>query len=410
MTDFSVPLEVPEKGVEDDQSSLTLPVVAGLSMLSASVLLILILWIALVSDPLGGQPNVSVFIEDKGITIDPGLVGVGGVRPSITPDPDDLAELNNNQQQTALAENSSADNTEQAIQNSAPEIENNFSSVRGMETKRLSVFPLDTLVERTELGLIPKRGSNGDTPFIAYSRAKDFVPDGPKIALVIGGVGLSDRSSEEAIQELPTTTALAFSPYGRNLDKWNQNARKNGFELLLQAPMEPFNFPQNDPGPHTLLVDATELENRPRMNWLMSRLTNYIGVMPSMGGRFTSDETALGKLLTELNSRGLAFIDPSKSVRSVARRVSNDVSTDELGRLPFLKVDIVLDVQPNRIAIEQHLAQLEELARTTGMAVGYADLKPSTIATISSWAKLSEQRGITLVPLSTAISLAQPGI
>lgn len=410
MTDFSVPLEVPEKGVEDDQPSLTLPIIAGLSMLSVSVILILISWIAFVSDPLGGQPNASVFIEDQGITIDPGLVGVGGVRPSITPDPDDLAKLKNNRQQTEPAENQLADRTQQAIQNSAPEIENHFNSVRGMETKRLSVFPLDTLVERTELGLIPKRGSDGNTPFIAYSWAKDFIPDGPKIALVIGGVGLSDKTTEEAIQELPTTTALAFSPYGRNLDKWNQNARKNGFELLLQAPMEPFNFPQNDPGPHTLLVDSPESENVPRMNWLMSRLTNYIGVLPAMGGRFTSDETALGKLLTELNSRGLAFIDPSKSVRSVARRVSNDVSTDALGRLPFLKVDIVLDVQPSRVAIEQHLAQLEELARTNGMAVGYADLKPSTIATISSWAKLSEQRGITLVPLSTAISLTQPGI
>lgn len=410
MTDFSVPLVVPQNGAEDDQSNLTLPVIAGLSMLSVSVIMILILWISFVSDPLGGQPHASVFIEDKGITIDPGLVGVGGVRPSITPNPDDIAKLSVGSSNAGTSAAKLADTVQQAVLNQAPEIENQFGSVRGIEATRLSVFPIDTLVERTAAGLIPKRGSDGNTPFIAYSRAKDFVPDGPKIALVIGGVGLSDKSSEEAIQELPTTTALAFSPYGRNLDKWNQNARENGFELLLQAPMEPFNFPQNDPGPHTLLVDATQLENKPRIEWLMSRLTNYIGVMPSMGGRFTSDETALAKFLAELNNRGLAFIDPSKSVRSVAKRVSAQVSSDELGRLPFLKIDIVLDVQPSRVAIEQHLAQLEELARTNGVAVGYADLKPSTIATISSWANLTEQRGITLIPLSTAIGLTQPGI
>lgn len=410
MTDFSVPLVVPQNGAEDDQSNLTLPVIAGLSMLSVSVIMILILWISFVSDPLGGQPHASVFIEDKGITIDPGLVGVGGVRPSITPNPDDIAKLSVGSSNAGTSAAKLADTVQQAVLNQAPEIENQFGSVRGIEATRLSVFPIDTLVERTAVGLIPKRGSDGNTPFIAYSRAKDFVPDGPKIALVIGGVGLSDKSSEEAIQELPTTTALAFSPYGRNLDKWNQNARENGFELLLQAPMEPFNFPQNDPGPHTLLVDATQLENKPRIEWLMSRVTNYIGIMPSMGGRFTSDETALAKFLAELNNRGLAFIDPSKSVRSVAKRVSAQVSSDELGRLPFLKIDIVLDVQPSRVAIEQHLAQLEELARTNGMAVGYADLKPSTIATISSWANLTEQRGITLIPLSTAIDLTQPGI
>lgn len=409
MTDFSVPLEVPEKSREDDQSNLTLPILAGLSILSVSVILILVLWISFVTDPLGGQPHASVFIEDKGVTIDPGLVGIGGVRPSITPNPDDVGSV---EVASTIAPNAGVALTDlenPQNPNNAPEIENQFESVRGVEAKRLSVFPLDTLVERTEAGLIPKRGSDGVTPFEAYARAKDFIPDGPKIALVIGGVGLSDKSSEDAIKELPTSVALAFSPYGRSVDKWNQLARENGFELLIQAPMEPFNYPQNDPGPHTLLVEATDAENKARLDWLMSRITNYIGMVPSMGARFTSDETALSNLLNTLNNRGLAFIDPATSVRSVAKRISKKVSTDQLGRLPFLRVDVVLDTQPSRVAIEQHLAQLEELARTDGMAVGYADLRPSTIATISSWARLTEQRGISLIPLSAAIAQSASG-
>ena len=33
-----------------------------------------------------------------------------------------------------------------------------------------------------------------------------------------------------------------------------QRARSEGHELFLQAPMEPFDYPDNDPGPQTLLV------------------------------------------------------------------------------------------------------------------------------------------------------------
>jgi polysaccharide deacetylase 2 family uncharacterized protein YibQ len=35
---------------------------------------------------------------------------------------------------------------------------------------------------------------------------------------------------------------------------WNDRsrAREDGHEVMLQVPMEPFDYPDNDPGPHTL--------------------------------------------------------------------------------------------------------------------------------------------------------------
>lgn len=420
MTELSVPLAGTRQQSAEEQSGSAAPVILGLSMITISLLAALGLWVLLVDDPLGGQPQASEFIETATVLIDPDLVGVADVRPSMTPDPNDVSIPAETPAPPATGRTAVKITTPATAAaaprrpvmepaQAGPALRNVFVS-SGSEPQRLSVFPIENLVTRTEQGLIPKRSSDGQTAFSAYARPAKSVPDGPKIALVIGGVGLSERATGQAITALPPTTALAFSAYTAQPEKWKKLARENGFELLIEAPMEPFNFPDNDPGPHTLLVNASATENQSKLEWILSRMSNYIGVIPAMGARFTADQQALTALMTELNRRGLAYVDPATSVRSIAKRTAAEVSTDELGHLPFLKVDLVLDKEPARASIEQHLIQLEELSGSTGLAVGYAALRPATVEILAEWARLTEQRGITLIPLSTAINLSIPGI
>ena len=54
-------------------------------------------------------------------------------------------------------------------------------------------------------------------------------------------------------------------------------ARGEGHEVLLQVPMEPFDYPDNDPGPQTLLTSLDAGQNIDRLHWLMSRFQGYVG-------------------------------------------------------------------------------------------------------------------------------------
>lgn len=408
MTSFSVPINVSDPVSQENQSGSALPAIVGLSTISLCLIVVLILWISILDDPSGGRPHVSVEITNATAQLDLGTVGVANVRPSMTPDPEDLS-IDPQPPSTQMQVTAASPDGAAAVPDAAMEVSEEpiVASIHS-NAHRLSVFPLDNMVARSEHGLIPKRSSDGKTPFTVYSRPQQFVPEGPKIALVIGGIGLSQSATAEALVELPPTIALAFATYGENLERWKKVSRENGFELLIEAPMEPFNYPQNDPGPHTLLVDSTPAENKSKLDWVLSRTSNYIGVIPSMGARFTADENALTAFATELNKLGLAFIDPSNSARSIADKIVRRASTNELGHLPFLKVDVVLDGDATRAAIEQHLIQLEELSNTKGLAVGYAQLRPSTVATLTEWLQLLEQRGVTLIPLSAAINLSKP--
>ncbi len=81
--------------------------------------------------------------------------------------------------------------------------------------------------------------------------------DAPRIAIVIGGVGISASGTADAFAKLPAPVTFAFAPYGADLDKLAEHARAEGHEVLLQVPMEPFDYPDNDPGPQTLLTSLT---------------------------------------------------------------------------------------------------------------------------------------------------------
>ena len=160
--------------------------------------------------------------------------------------------------------------------------------------------------------------------------------------------------------------------------------------------MEPFDYPDNDPGPQTLLTSLAPEQNIDRMHWLMSRFQGYVGVANYMGSRFTASDAAFAPVLREVAKRGLMYLDDGTSPRSLAGQIAG------ANNLPFAKASVVLDAVPTPVEIDRALSRLEAMARETGVAVGVASALPVSIARIAQWAKDAEARGFLLVPISAA--------
>ena len=253
------------------------------------------------------------------------------------------------------------------------------------------------LIEGTRHGAIPKIGPDGTRPSARYAQPRDLPTnkkDSPLIAIVIGGLGISASGTADAFAKLPATVTFALAPYGADLEKLAERARANGHEVLLQVPMEPFDYPDNDPGPQTLLTSLTSEQNIDRLHWLMSRFQGYVGLMGYMGARFTASEQGLAPVLRDAAQRGLIYVDDGSSSRSIAGQLAGTHN------LPFAKTDTVLDIVPTPVEIDRALARLEMKARDGGVAVGFATAQPATIARIADWAKKVEARGIFLAPIT----------
>ena len=270
--------------------------------------------------------------------------------------------------------------------------------IPGKEDAAAPKVPLDPkLLEPTRHGAIPKMGADGARALALYAEKRD-VPDSkkdwPRIAVIVGGLGISAAGTADALGQLPSPVTLALAPYGADLEKLAEQARAQKHEVLLQVPMEPFDYPDNDPGPQTLLTSLSPDQNVDRLHWLMSRFQGYVGVLSFMGGKFTASEASLSPVLREAAKRGLIYVDDGASARSIASQLAGSQN------LPFAKVDTVIDATPTSAEIDHALARLELAARERGTAVGFATALPATVARIAAWAKAVENRGFVLVPIT----------
>ena len=220
----------------------------------------------------------------------------------------------------------------------------------------------------------------------------------PRVAVVILDLGLSSAASEAAVQGLPAPVTLSFSPYAENLDNWINLARASGHETLLGLPMEPANFPTRDPGPRTLLTSLSPRENLDRLDWVLGRVSGYVGVTNNMGSRFTASEQALRPVLTTLRDRGLMFVDARTTPRSVAANVATAVG------LPRAINDRLIDQQASRAAIDAVLADVEKVARETGNAVAMGQPYPVTFERLAAWLPTLEGKGIALAPITAMVN------
>jgi uncharacterized protein len=262
----------------------------------------------------------------------------------------------------------------------------------------LPPVPDPALVKMGRNGPLPIIGKDGRKPREVYARPFDLKDPRPRIALVIGGLGLSRSMTESAIRTLPPAVTLSFKPYAKDLQLMVNAARAAGHEVLLELPMEPFDYPHNDPGPYTLLTQSDADENLDKLDWLLSRVTGYAGVVSDQGDRLLSSLEDLKPVLNALNSRGLYFLDQGKAKRSMVTTIGRESG------LVVGQAWTTIDQRASRAGIDQRLLQLEEVARERGAAIGLGDAFPVTIERIKSWAENIEAKGVVLAPVSAALA------
>jgi uncharacterized protein len=365
----------------------------------AACLLIFAGWIVAADDPFGGEPMAVVSAEIRPPA--QGGKADGGGTPAASPSDASIPGT------TAPA--GPTDKNAPAGPPAPAGGGQTITVIDGMSGKRqeFPIPPVDArgqgglidqrLAETSRHGTIPRIAANGARPADVYARPLQptFAKvAGPRVAIVVGGLGIGAAGTYEALAKLSAPVTLGFAPYGTDLPRWVARARGEGHEVLLQVPMEPFEYPDNDPGPQTLLTTLTATQNLDRLHWFMSRFQGYVGIANYMGARFTASEAAVGPLLRETAKRGLVYFDDGTSARSVASQVAG------ANNAPFAKADIVLDADPTPTAIDAALTRLEAMARERGMAVGTATALPASIDRIAHWTKAAASRGISLVPVS----------
>lgn len=218
-------------------------------------------------------------------------------------------------------------------------------------------------------------------------------PEGkPTVSIIVGGLGTNATRTRAAINQLPPEVTLSFAPTADY--SWVRRARRAGHEVLLEVPMEPYDFGRQNPHPNVMRVENTAEENTSHLAKLLARAPGYIGVMNYQGAKFAKDPGAVDPIMASLSSKGLAMFEDGSLTRS---KFGESAKTSGLA---FGKATSAIDARPGADEISKELLLIETTAREQGAALGTGTPFPVTFDILQEWLPTLEAKGIVLAPAS----------
>jgi uncharacterized protein len=213
------------------------------------------------------------------------------------------------------------------------------------------------------------------------------------VAVIVDELG-SRREALESLRNLGRPVAVAILPGRSHSQAIAREASVQGMEILLDLPMEPYRYPQVDPGPGAVLMSTPQGEIRRLVARHLETLPGVVGVTNHMGSRLTEDRAHMRAILSELAARRLFLVDAYASNLSVAYDEARAMGVRAARR---------------QIAVEQNRGEGAERASwsevTTwtgrhGEAIVIAHGQPRTLRLLQEYIPRWEAAGLKLVPVS----------
>jgi polysaccharide deacetylase 2 family uncharacterized protein YibQ len=221
-------------------------------------------------------------------------------------------------------------------------------------------------------------------------------PDDCRIVLVIDDFGFQEAGLVARFFDLPVSFTPAILPGYPQTASAIRMAQMKGRSPILHLPMEPKEYPEEDPGPGALFVQMDRSQKRAILEKDLRDFAGVVGVSNHMGSKASEDTALVGAVLDVLKERGLFFLDSGTSMQSAfpAGAARSGV--------PCLAADVFLDGEANPTpgTMARRLREARDLAFRTGSAILIGHARPATLAFLRSAPDSLRIWGCRVVPLT----------
>ena len=236
-------------------------------------------------------------------------------------------------------------------------------------------------------------------PARAVPRPRDVPPAPPapvgalRVAVIVDDLG-ARRDVFDPLRDIRRPLTIAVLP-GLPLSEWTaREALQAGMEVILDLPMEPYRFPEVDPGPGALLMAMSPRELQTQVVAHLASVPGAVGVTNHMGSRMTEDRARMRTVLEVLVGRRLFLVDGLASNLSVAYDEAKGLGL-RAGRRQIV-VDHAAGEAGDRVRWEEVAWWAERRGEVIVIAHGH----PLTARLLGEYVPRWEARGIRLVPVS----------
>lgn len=220
----------------------------------------------------------------------------------------------------------------------------------------------------------------------------------PKVAIIIDDIGY-DRKIADKFLQLNADLTFSLLPHTPSQKSFARKVSKKGLEIMLHLPMEPYEYPQVDPGPGALLTSMSPDELISQLKKNLDAVPGIIGVNNHMGSKMTTVSSQIYQIFTVLKERELFFIDSRTTFNSICK------PSARLFQIPFAQRNVFIDHIVDPDFIRRQLNHLIQIAYNRGEAVGIAHPHIETYTVLR--AMLPDlQKKVQIVPASQIVHLA----
>jgi uncharacterized protein len=219
-------------------------------------------------------------------------------------------------------------------------------------------------------------------------------PGAPRIGVIVDDLG-ARRDVFDGLREIRRPLTVAVLPALPLSASIARDAFRSGMEVLLDVPMEPYRYPELDPGPGVLLVSMSPGQVQQAVGRQLETVAPAVGVMNRMGSRLTEDRTRMRAMLEVLVARRLFLVDAYTSSQSLAFDEARGAGVRAARR------QILVDHARGEAGDRVRWDEVAEWAEQRGEVVVVAHGHPLTVRLLKEYVPRWEARGLRLVPVST---------
>lgn len=217
-----------------------------------------------------------------------------------------------------------------------------------------------------------------------------------QIAIVIDDLGW-DLKAARALLALRTPLSFAILPDTPYRTIIAQEVQRHGWDVLLHLPMEPYHYPDVNPGKSALLSTMNARELARQIGVALEALPTAVGVNNHMGSRLTENRYAMQAVMHHLKGRNLFFLDSRTTHRSLAFQIAQEIG------VPSAQRQVFLDHQVDLEQIQLQLRHLVSLASLHGSAIGIGHPYPETVQALQAFLPEVRRGSVDLVPVSRLV-------
>jgi polysaccharide deacetylase 2 family uncharacterized protein YibQ len=215
----------------------------------------------------------------------------------------------------------------------------------------------------------------------------------PRVAVIVDDLG-GRRDVFDPLRDIRRPLTVAVLP-GLPLSEWTaREAAAAGMEVILDLPMEPYRFPEVDPGPGALLMAMSPQEMQAQIGAHLASVPGAVGVTNHMGSRMTEDRARMRTVMEVLAGRRLFLVDGLSSNLSLAYDEAKSLGL-RAGRR-----QVIVDHKGGEAGDRVRWDEVASWAERRGEVIVIAHGHPLTARLLREYVPRWEARGIRLVPVS----------